>query len=228
MAEPQRPVQLSQEALAHINASAAAMIAEAFCMQDERARDREASPQPQPRQAMLRPQEARFYNPDRPAMIADTKAMTYFCIYVFTGRLRHSVDLKGVEAVKEVWTQCLQGQVMIWLSQVFSHDDKVILQYISVEDLAQSLIDQRSIRMFTQQLVRDTKACDANTLGQLQAVYPAFDSTIQSQLTEPNHTTTIDSFMSEIRSQESAMKKLENERRNDTARRTPYPGWSTT
>ncbi|KAG4281052.1 hypothetical protein FPRO04_13459 [Fusarium proliferatum] len=100
-------------------ASAAATIAEAFCMQDERARDKEATTKSLPRQAMRRPQEVGFYDPDRPVMIANRKATTYFCIYALTDRLRHSVDLKGIDAVKEVWIQCLQGQAMIWLSQVF-------------------------------------------------------------------------------------------------------------
>ncbi|KAM0488281.1 hypothetical protein ACHAP7_001273 [Fusarium lateritium] len=241
MSDTPQPVVLTQEQMAMIAAvvsQASATVAQQSQTQtaDLLADAIERLRNDRPNGQSLRPADVGLFNPDRPdphhmGMFSDSKSTTYTCVFAFTDRLRHLAETRSENVVKDVWTQCLQGQALIWHTQILTDYDRNYLSNGTVATIIARLVERfkpayndamnrvkraaftlhdinkgNDIYAFTQGIIRDGKAVGFDTKGQLEAVYQAFDGSIKGLLKEPDDDTSVDAFVDSIRARESAMK----------------------
>ncbi|KAI0410691.1 hypothetical protein F5X98DRAFT_87017 [Xylaria grammica] len=220
---------LLQEAMTQQNNNMARLLAAAR---------QDAPPNPAPAPATLRSSDVGYFDPaakdpTAAGIIADGKITKYTDVFAFTDRLKHLAAQQGEAEVRKVWTQCLLGPALVWHSQVLSSADRELLETATIQAICNKLTDRfkpswstamsrlqsyqftledvykgRDILSFVQRVIRDAKGCDQNDTNQLKAAFEAFDGDIQSQLTVPSETTTVDTFLTQIREREGVLKKM--------------------
>ncbi|KAI1433221.1 hypothetical protein GGR50DRAFT_518867 [Xylaria sp. CBS 124048] len=186
----------------------------------------------------LRSQDVGYFDPsaedpDGIGMIADGEITKFTDVFVFAERLQHLAKANSEEEVRRVWTQCLMGPALLWHSQILSPTDRELLQTASVALICNKLTDRfkpswatafqrlkstrltlddihrgHDIQIFAQRVIRHAKNCDQPYPNQLKAVFTAFDSDIQSQLTMPTEATTLDEFTTQLREREPVLQQM--------------------
>ncbi|KAK3490571.1 uncharacterized protein B0T23DRAFT_421015 [Neurospora hispaniola] len=61
----------------------------------------------------------------------------------------------------------------------------------------------KDITSFVQTIIKNARACEMNTQGQLIAAYEALDGDIQTEITKPDSTTSMDNFLKDIQTRET-------------------------
>ncbi|KAK1827413.1 hypothetical protein QBC39DRAFT_375627 [Podospora conica] len=163
---------------------------------------------------------------DTPNIVDDGKTSTYVDVFTFTDRLKHIVATSpdGEAQVRRAWTACLKGPALEWHSHVLSTVDRQLLETARIEVIYAKLIERfkpsssealtsvkrskytlwdvqqsKDILNYVQYVIRDAKGAEFTDRGQLVAAFDSFDADIQSELTYPTDSTTLDSFMKNIR-----------------------------
>lgn len=141
-------------------------------------------------------------------------------MFTFTDCLQHLAATRTEQAVKEVWTTCLQGTALSWHSAELSDLERRglalgtldeacgVLQNrfkCNLSDALRSLESRRftlwdlhkgkSIRPFVQHVIWDAKACELPARNQLSHAFEALDGHIQSELTKHSEATTLKTFL---------------------------------
>ncbi|RYC62820.1 hypothetical protein CHU98_g3380 [Xylaria longipes] len=154
-----------------------------------------AAAQPNGSTTSLRSSDVGYFDPSAKdptfaGLVADGKTTKYTDVYAFTDRLKHlstqqseAEVRKLIERFKPSWSTAM-GRLQSY--QFTLHD-----------------IDKgQDILGFVQRVIRDAKGCNQDDTNQLKADFEAFDGDIQSQLTVPTETTTVDAFLTQIRERE--------------------------
>lgn len=183
----------------------------------------------------LKSDEVGYFNPtakdmDGTGITSSGKLTVYTDVYTFTNRLRHLAETRGEQAVKEVWTTCLQSTALSWhsteltnlertalsngnldlvcseLERQFKRNVSVALSALQGKKL--TLLDIRqgkTLRPFIQSVVKDAQACGLSEPTQVVWAFEACDSQIQAIVGKPQSTTTLGQFLVEVDRQESVI-----------------------
>ncbi|EAQ91761.1 hypothetical protein CHGG_03696 [Chaetomium globosum CBS 148.51] len=171
-------------------------------------------------------------DPSGAGLISGGKINKYTDIFPFCDRLVDLAATHGDDAVRRIWSQCLQGPALVWHSHILTDDDRELLRTatinaicnklksrfkidysVALDTLKQSrftmsdVANDKDIMAFVQTMMRNAKACDMSRHGQLIAAFEALDGDIQSELDKPTSTTEIDSFLRQIQERESVLRK---------------------
>ncbi|KAI8962928.1 hypothetical protein F5Y11DRAFT_346956 [Daldinia sp. FL1419] len=144
----------------------------------------------------------------------------YSNVHAFTDRLLEMAAIRGEEAVKRVWTTCLQGSAQGWLTTELTRLEKRGLQNGNIKDIAKALVQKfkkddiiaqsdlmehsftlrdiregKSMCAFVHAVIRDAKDCNLPRFNQLLFAFNGFDGYIQSQLQRPTVDTTVGQFI---------------------------------
>jgi hypothetical protein len=171
-------------------------------------------------------------DPSGAGVISDGKANKYTDIFPFCDRLAHLAATHGDEAVRRVWSQCLQGPALVWHSHILTDDDRELLRTATVAAICNKLKNRfkidysealdtlkqsrftlydvangKDLMAFIQTMMRNAKACDMSRHGQLIAAFEALDGDIQSELDKPTATTEVDTFLRQVQDRESVLRR---------------------
>ncbi|KAH6614560.1 hypothetical protein B0J18DRAFT_469653 [Chaetomium sp. MPI-SDFR-AT-0129] len=185
----------------------------------------------------LKPADVGSFNPsatDPPGagLLADGKVNKYTDVFPFCDRLTDLAASHGGEAVRRIWTQCLQGPALVWHAHTLSDADREVLRTAAVAAICSklksrfqmdflvsmnhvkrsrfSMVDVatgKDIMAFVQTVIRHAKACGMPQHGQSIAAFEALDGEIQSELPKPSTNTQVDDFLRQIQERESVLRR---------------------
>ncbi|KAK2034141.1 hypothetical protein LX32DRAFT_441932 [Colletotrichum zoysiae] len=225
----------------------AAMMREAFRINDannqNQQANRESTPRDNSRPAPLRSADVGLFHPEAKdpnhlGMVSDGKLTVYTDVYAFTDRLTDLAASRGDAAIREIWTQCLQGSALVWYSQILTPADRDLYRTATINTITAKLLERfkphygdamrrwkqasytlqdvhgaKDPMIYVQTMLRDAKACGIMDIeAQLRAVHESFDGTIQSLIPPPDEYTTLEGFLQSIRRHESTMRTIAAER----------------
>lgn len=190
----------------------------------------------------LKPDDVGYFNPGQKdpeghGIVAAGKHTIYTNIFAFTHRLKHLETTRGAQAVREVWSLCLQGTALHWHTVELTSLERAALSEGDVDRINLALEHRfkkekseamkslnslrftlwdlhcgKKMRAFVQQVLSDAQSCDLPVPNQLLWAFEAFDSEIQGQLVKPDQKTTMASFLDKIDDQESILVNRAKER----------------
>ena len=186
-------------------------------------------------QSRLKSDEVGYFNPtardtDGTGITSSGKVTVFTDVYAFTNRLRHLGETRGEQAVKEVWTTCLQSTALNWHSTELTNLERTALAGGNLELVCSELerhfkrnpsealqalqarkftllevMQGKTLRPFIQSVVKDAKACGLPEATQVVWAFEACDSQIQAIVGKPLPTTSLGQFLVEVDRQESVI-----------------------
>lgn len=212
---------------------------------------------PTTRSTNLKATDVGFFDPSLKdsgyGVVSDGNTQKFNNVFIFTDRLKHMAIAHGEDAVRKIWTSCLQGPALMWHAQSLSTLERKMLQQVDVESICDALVERfkpsysetfsrlqkhrfvlsdvvqgRDISAYVQAVMNDAKALNHDERAQIEAAYQSFDYDVKHEIPRPQDDTKLSTFMSWVKDAEPALREAAQAKGKGYANIYTAPGFPTT